>query len=974
MENVFLNILNMSLTAGIIIIAVLIIRLFLRKLPKKYSYFLWSVVGFRLLCPVSFSSAVSIFNLKIFSRMNITGGENNVGGKLAHINDVIGAAAKNSASSLTTSGASGATGAVTDTVTGTISEATGTVSGAVGDAVTGAISGATGATYGAVTDAVTGAISGAMGTASGAVGDAVTGAISEATGTASGAVGDAVTGAISETAGTTADAIGAAGNIDLSSLWNTGWFRALAVVWLVGMAVMLIYGIVTYIIMTRRIENAIWVKENVYRCDKITSPFVFGIIRPKVYIPAFIDVSAAEYVMQHENYHIKRRDYIVKPIAFVLLCFHWFNPLVWTAFYMMGRDMEMSCDEAVLTEMITQQGRMKNGMSESDVVKGYSYALLNCASQGSFGALFQLGFGELRVRDRIKNVLKYKKYGWFITAALVFVCMFVLVACGTNSNDEKEKIENPMTPELMLQMDEAVKFTSSRDFGQPWSSVTELEVKIVNDTKGNSIIAWDGLKCRLDENIIPAGIYQYSNGVDIDGDGEDERIIECWYSVDDNNTYKTLILDKNNGGLLCLGLPSWSIATARAYDNFILEIKFDFEYKTRRYDCSNPGKNEFLKELRQSLIGKVWDEDGKLLNPDSKDGLSKSVPIGLGMEKDSAFYFEIEDERAILAEEIGYNVDIWLNDASNTKFNANLKYKPENGSMVLERFGCAVIDTLASGEFGGQLGANCELVENETSQDIELDFSDTPRKWTEQKLEIARSLYKDFTPCAANIDGEWVKSLYNDEHDVLIVQESNAYGIYHGEEYISVSFEMPFPTDNYVSIKFVDANDDGTDELYLSAYGGGFQRVQLIGLEPLTALVDSYNSDGTGTKLVQDYVKEYSITNVWVAEDDNVHVLAEIVMNSGQTYQTECVVAGADKEKLDAFVIEPVFFHTNISGEYPYAVNQDIRFRVNQGSMLDGNGYIFMTIRLKYDEESNHYIESGEVKLYYKEISPANWG
>lgn len=469
---------------------------------------------------------------------------------------------------------------------------------------------------------------------------------------------------------------------------------------------------------------------------------------------------------------------------------------------------------------------MKDGMSESEIVKGYSYALLNCASHGSFNSLFGLGFGELSVEKRIKNVLKYKKYGVFITVALIMVCAIVLVACTTNSNSEKENAAGYSESRLMLgvERDSNLGFTFNTWLDEPGSGITELDVKIVNDRNGNSIISWDGNIVKLDKDIIPAGIYEYSRKIDIDGDGEDERILKCHYSADDNNTYKTLILDTENGSPLCLEIPHYSIGTAKAYDGFILKIK--------------------------------------------------------------------------------------------------------------------------------------------------LDFSTSPRKWTEKKLEIARSLYKDFTPCAANIDGEWIKSLYNEEHDLLIVQESSAYGIYHGDEYVSVPVGVPFPTDNYVTIKFIDANDDGKDELYIRAGMTGDSWQQLIGLEPLTVLVDSYSNDGSKSK-VKDYVKEYSITSVWVSDDERVHVLAEFVMKSGQTYNTECVVSGADVQKLDDFVIEPVFIDTIIDGEYPYSVKQDIRFRVSQGSMIDGYGYIFMSIPLKYDEKSNHYIEHGDVNTYYREISPA---
>lgn len=953
MEKVFLSILNMSLTAGIIVIAVLIIRLFLKKLPKKYSYFMWSVVGFRLICPVSVGSVFSIFNLKLFSGMGITGRLDNAEDKISHLISTIGSVFSGAAKTAHMPGMSDITGI---NKVNTVTDAVGTVADSINETVSEA-----GNVIAGMAQSVAG------NAAAGNIADALAGTVN---GMAAGTITDPMNGSAPHeilshemlshgvTDGFTS-AVYSGGQV----VWGDGLFKTMMVIWIVGMAVMLIYGIAAYIVMARRVDNAVWIKSNVYRSDKITSPFVLGFFKPRVYMPAFIEADAAEYVLLHENYHIQRRDYIVKPIAFIILCVHWFNPLVWAAFYMMGRDMEMSCDEAVLANMVVEQGRIKDGMSECEVVKGYSYALLNCASHGSFNGLFQLGFGEMSVKKRIKNVLKYKKYGGLITAAVLLVCIFVLAACGTNSKNADASDESLKEAQIQWLIESDINFTLNTWPENQQNGITEPEVKIVNDNKGNSIVVWDGLNKSLDKNIIPAGIYEYSNGIDIDGDGEDERILKCPYT-NNLNEYKTIILDKHNNNLVCIELPQQSIVTARAFDNFILKIKVAYEDKTRVYDCSNPGKNIFLEELRESLVGTVWDGNGRIINPDSEDGLRRSVAMGLGREQNMGFVYH---EGSTVPDELFYNVNVWINDESNIKFCALLKYKPYEGSMIF--INGDVLDMLESGETGS-LGANFEWAESEASSEIELDLSDTPRKWTDLKLDMAKQ-YHDFEPCAANIDGEWIKALYNKEQDVLITQESGAYGIYHNGEYLSVTVELPFPTENNVTIKLVDANDDGKDELYIKAYLGGRERNQLIGLEPLTALVDSYSYGIAG---VSDYVKEYRLTNVWIAEDDMVHVEAEFIMNDGETYRTECIVAGADRERPEDFEISPVYFDTDILMEHPYSVKQDIRFRVNQGSMTDGNGYIFMSIPLEYDEESNHYTERGDVELYYKEISPADWG
>lgn len=636
----------MSLTAGVTVLVVLLVRLFFKKLPKKYSYLLWSVVGFRLLCPVSLNSIFSIFNLNIFSRIGFTG--------------------------------RAAAAAMTDIVSGA---ATGAVNNTVSDAVSGAMN-----------STVSGAVSGTMDNmvSGGAAGE-----------TAAGTMAHTVTG-------------------DFSIL------KLAAIVWIIGTAVMLVYGIAAYIVMAKKVRNAIWSERNVYHSDRITSPFVFGFVHPRIYMPSFIESGASEYVMLHENYHIQRHDYIVKPLAFVLLCIHWFNPLVWAAFYVMGRDMEMSCDEAVIGKMINEQTRITDGMSECEVVKRYSYALLNCASHGKFNALFQLGFGEVSVKGRIRNALKYKKFSRIVTAVMVCVCVIVLAACGTNSKDDSQKVENPMTPEKMMQVSDTLRFTSGRVSDDSEGGITGTGVKVVNDGQGNSTVAWDKDSVKLDENIAPAGIYEYSEEIDIDGDGEPERILKCQYSADDPNAYRTFILDRQDGGLRCVGLPSRNIVTARAYDNYILEVKIDYEQNIRVYDCSKPGKNKFLKELRESLEGVVWDSDGKVI---AADGLSKSVAAGFGQELGSGFNLR-ETEEGFTVDSIDYYVNIWLSDENNIKFAASLTYKLNAGEPVFQSG--SVLDRTESGGIAGQLDENFEWKEADTANGIELDMADTHGKWTEQ--------------------------------------------------------------------------------------------------------------------------------------------------------------------------------------------------------------------------------------------------
>lgn len=314
--NCFAAVLNMSITGGIVIISIIILRFFLRNLPKKYSYILWAAAAFRLCVPFSFSSAFSIFSI----------------GRLAGSAPEV----KNSAITYIPSD---------------------------GEMLTSQV-------Y----------IPAAQSAAQGGI-----------------ALGD-----------------------------------VLQLVWLLGAALLIIYAAAEYINLKIKLKNAVLISENIYRSDVIKTPFILGIIKPKIYIPFGTDDEYYEYIIAHEKYHIRRGDNIVKALAFLILCAHWFNPLCILAFYLMGRDMEMSCDEWVIEKF----GKIK---------KPYSYALLSLAVKGGFPSPSPLCFGENSVKSRVKNILKFKKPKTFIAVTAAVVCLCLITACAANPTDVTQKLYAPIS-------------------------------------------------------------------------------------------------------------------------------------------------------------------------------------------------------------------------------------------------------------------------------------------------------------------------------------------------------------------------------------------------------------------------------------------------------------------------------------------------------------------------------------------------
>ena len=196
-----------------------------------------------------------------------------------------------------------------------------------------------------------------------------------------------------------------------------------AYIWLLGIAVMLIYSVVSVLILKSSLKSARLLEGNLYEADNLKTPFVLGVFRPRIFIPAGLSEEEKSYIIRHEQTHIHRLDHIIKPFAFLVLSIHWFNPLVWIAFVFMSTDMELSCDERVLKEM------------GGDIKKAYSASLLSLATEKRIINGSPLAFGEGNVRGRIKNVLNYKRPAfWAMTAAAIAV---ICVGIGLIANPKE---------------------------------------------------------------------------------------------------------------------------------------------------------------------------------------------------------------------------------------------------------------------------------------------------------------------------------------------------------------------------------------------------------------------------------------------------------------------------------------------------------------------------------------------------------
>ena len=198
------------------------------------------------------------------------------------------------------------------------------------------------------------------------------------------------------------------------------WIPVLAGIWLFGIAALFLYSAVSYWRLCRKVCEAVILRGNIYQSEKVGSPFVLGIIRPKIYLPYHMDSREMDHVVAHEQTHIRRRDHWWKPLGFLLLTIHWFNPLMWLSYVLLCRDIELACDEKVIREMGNEQ--------RAD----YTQALVACSVGRRVIAACPLAFGEVGVKERVKSVMNYKKPAFWIVLASVIVCAVIAVCFLTN--------------------------------------------------------------------------------------------------------------------------------------------------------------------------------------------------------------------------------------------------------------------------------------------------------------------------------------------------------------------------------------------------------------------------------------------------------------------------------------------------------------------------------------------------------------
>ena len=313
MENLFLKLLNMSITASWLVVAIIILRFFLKKAPKFITVIMWALVGIRLVCPFSFESVLSLIpSGETLPPEILSGPSFDLNSGIDYIDQ--------------------------------------SVNDYLGDRY-----------FEGVT-------------------------------------------------------------VPTDNGLNV--MRIMSVIWVIGVILMLLYTLISYFKISNRVKESVVLRDNIRLCDRIDTPFILGIIAPKIYLPSNINNSDTEYVIAHEKAHIKRCDHLWKPLGFILLAVYWFNPLIWLAYALLCRDIELACDQKVIKEL------------GEDIKKPYSEALINCSVSQKAISACPLAFGETGVKTRIKSILNYKK-PMFWVVLLAIAVLFAAAVCFLTNPPEK---------------------------------------------------------------------------------------------------------------------------------------------------------------------------------------------------------------------------------------------------------------------------------------------------------------------------------------------------------------------------------------------------------------------------------------------------------------------------------------------------------------------------------------------------------
>ncbi|MBR5272893.1 MAG: hypothetical protein IKU25_05820 [Clostridia bacterium] len=531
MAAIFLKLLNMSITASWLVVAVILLRLIFKKAPKIISLILWALVGIRLILPFSLESTFSLVPNELTVPSGITSSTT-----IPPADNTLPTLPSGNTSEIVPGGVT----TIDPNTTPTIPQSPGAVNGAT-----------------------------AMQTA----------------------------------------------------------LYIMGIVWAAGVAAMLIYALVSYIRLRLKVREAVKSEGNILVCDGVASPFILGIIRPKIYLPSSIDIQDIHYVLAHENAHLKRRDHLWKPLGFLLLSVYWFNPVLWVAYILLCRDIELACDEKVIKSL---------GI---EAKKPYSTALVNCSVPRRAVAVCPLAFGEVGVKKRVKTVLNYKKPAFWVIIIALLLCVAVAVCfLTTQPSDPTNPNDNTTT-------------TTNPDSDKPTPDTKEPITTDPNNTKIVSpTLSWTG-------NFTKDPFLDIVE-CDIDGDGKAENV--RIYNGTTENSYVIAAWQSYLEYFATINLENKATWAFDGYADGVLKIKqtMDGTSTTLKLTAKNGElilEGENIESVKHNNLINVLDRASQFRFDVDADGLKERCIVVPDTEDPTTFKFIVAGSSEELIPEY-YNV------------------------------------------------------------------------------------------------------------------------------------------------------------------------------------------------------------------------------------------------------------------------------------------------------------------------------
>lgn len=330
------------------------------------------------------------------------------------------------------------------------------------------------------------------------------------------------------------------------------WVSVLWRIWLFGVAGMSAYLLVSYLRIRLKLRTAILLQGRLWQSEYVDSPFILGLFRPRIYIPFFMEKKTMKYVWAHESAHLRRRDHWTKVLGFLILCIYWFHPLVWLAYVLLCRDIEMACDELVISDM------------GEDCKKEYSLALLDCRGGGRSFRICPVGFGEIGIKERIRRITKYKKPTLWLILASLTVCILVIVCFLTNprgktaeedisgNKDEAQMVtpglpEEAVTPELSGEV--VTPGLPGQRFLPDLDGNGEEEYVVISGDDQNCLTFYfNGEPIYTHEDILAVDMGSQAQYIDLDRDGQKEIFFTIEPHVNSMPLMEYVVLKYQNGG------------------------------------------------------------------------------------------------------------------------------------------------------------------------------------------------------------------------------------------------------------------------------------------------------------------------------------------------------------------------------------------------------------------------------------------